>query len=121
PDARLQEAARHLTQWDHRFELDSVGATLFDVFFSHWTKAVVRERLDGEVASLLAGGAAGLAARLLVEDWCGWFTRSTREAAIQATMQSALTALTERLGPDMNRWTWDRVHVLPLRHALSGR
>jgi penicillin amidase len=117
----VAEAVRHLETWDCRMEVDRVGATLFDVYFAQWTKAVVRQRFEGETAALLADGAAGLAAALLAEDAAGWFPCGQREPAIRATMESALAWLTERLGVDMEHWDWGRLHVLPLRHFLSGR
>src|SRR5262249_48622943 len=61
PESRLRDVARVLRAWDYRCEPDRAGATIFDVFFSHWTRAVVRERFAGDAAGLLAGGAAGLA------------------------------------------------------------
>jgi penicillin amidase len=120
-DARLRQAAGYLKAWDGKLELAGIAGTIFDVFFTHWTRAVVRERFGADVAPLLAGGAAGLAARLLVEDWCGWFEPGRREAAIRTAAGGALDALATRLGPDMASWTWERVHVMPLRHVLSGR
>jgi penicillin amidase len=102
-------------------ELDRVGAAIFDVFFSHWVKAVVRERFDGETAALLAGGANGLAGRLLEGDPLGWFAAGRRETAILGAMDAALAYLTERLGPDLTGWRWGRLHTMPLRHVLSGR
>jgi penicillin amidase len=120
-DARLREAARHLEAWDGRMEPDRVGATLFDVFFAHWVKAVVRERFEGETAALLAGGANGLAARLLEGDAIGWFGPGRRSEAIRSAWSAALDYLANRLGPDMAAWQWGRLHVMPLRHVLSGR
>jgi len=121
PDARLTEVARHLAAWDGRMEPDKVAATIFDVFFVHWVRAVVRERFQGDTAALLGGGAAGLATRLLAEDAAGWFAPGRRQVVILGAMQSALAYLTERLGPDMGGWSWGRLHVMPLRHVLSGR
>jgi penicillin amidase len=115
------ETVRHLESWDGRMEVDRVGATLFDVFFTEFTKAVVRERFDGEPAALLTDGAYGLASALFAEDAAGWFPSGQREPAILAAMESALAWLSERLGPDMVQWRWGRLHVLPLRHFLSGR
>jgi penicillin amidase len=117
----LVEAVRHLETWDYRMEVDRVGATLFDVFFAQWTKAVVRQRFDGETAALLTDGAAGLAAALLAEDAGGWFPPGQREPAILAEMESALAWLAERFGASMEEWSWGRLHVLLLRHFLSGR
>ncbi|HEX5271385.1 MAG TPA: penicillin acylase family protein [Gemmataceae bacterium] len=121
PSAEVREAMRHLAAWDFRMEPDRVGAAIFDVFFSLWTKAVVRERFDGETAALLAGGAGGLAARLLEGDPPGWFRAGRRESAINETMHEAIGYLAKRLGPDVAGWTWGRLHTMPLRHVLSGR
>jgi penicillin amidase len=118
---RIVEAASYLTKWDCRMEVDRIGATLFDVFFAQWTKAVVRQRFEGEVAALLTDGAAGLAAALLAEDTIDWFPTGLREQAILAAMESAVNWLTERLDANMAQWTWGRIHTLPLRHFLSGR
>ena len=45
----------------------------------------------------------------------------SREEAIHAAMNAAVRTLTQRLGHEMNQWTWGKVHTLPLRHILSGR
>jgi penicillin amidase len=118
---RLQEAAKHLQAWDCHMETDRVAATVFDVFYVHWTKAVARQRFEGAVAALLAGGASGLAATLLAEDRVGWFKTGDRVQAILGAMGSALDWLTDRLGADMTAWTWGNLHKLPLKHWLSGR
>jgi penicillin amidase len=122
PSAQMSEALRHLKAWDCRMEPDRVGATIFDVFFALWTKAVVRERFDGDTAALLAGGANGLAAGLLEGDPLGWFRQPTRRGSLMnVTMGEVIAYLAKRLGPDMARWTWGRLHTMPLRHVLSGR
>jgi penicillin amidase len=121
PDTRVQEALRHLQAWDGRMEPDRVGAAIFEVFFAHWVKAVVRARLDGDAAGLVTGGANGLAARLLEGDAVGWFDHGEREEALRAAMFAALGWLTSRLGEDMAGWAWGKLHTLPLRHVLSGR
>ncbi|HWG44552.1 MAG TPA: penicillin acylase family protein [Gemmataceae bacterium] len=118
---RMAEALHYLKEWDCRMEADRIGATLFDVFFAQWTKAVVRQRFEGETAALLADNATGLAAHLLAEDVAGWFSPGLREQTILAALASALDWLTERLGDNMAEWHWGRIHTLPLRHFLSGR
>ncbi len=120
-DMRVQEAIRHLAAWDFHTEPDRVGATIFDVFFALWVRAVVRERFEGDAAALLAGGANGLAARLLERDDVGWFRATSRAEAIRAALYQALALLTEKLGADMAGWAWGKLHTLPLRHVLSGR
>lgn len=120
-DAGCRKAVELLQAWDGRMDPDRVGATIFEVFFAHWTRLVVRERFDQETAAMCAGGANGLAAALLVEDSAGWFSPGKREQAIQGALQTALAWLTERLGPIPSTWSWGKLHVLTLRHILSGR
>jgi len=120
-DKRIQEAADHLRKWDCRMEPDRIGAAIFDVFFSRWTAAVARERFDGDVAGFLSGGVNGLSAALLAEDTVGWFAKGRRETAILDALKAALQYLAERLGPDMSQWQWGKIHILTLRHILSGR
>jgi penicillin amidase len=118
---RIREAAEFLQAWDGRTEPDRIGATLFEVFFSHWTRAVVAERFDEKTAGFVAGGANGLSAALLADDPVGWFAVGKCETAVLGAMTSALEWLTQRLGPDMRQWNWGRLHTLSLRHILSGR
>jgi penicillin amidase len=120
-DRRTREAVGYLRDWDCRMEPDRIGASIFSVFFSHWTKAVAQERFDPEEASLLAGGADGLAADLLNADESGWFAPGKREEVMLACFQGALQTLTGTLGHEPAAWTWGNVHTIPLRHVLSGR
>jgi penicillin amidase len=120
-DERWTKSLAFLRRWDCRMEVDRVGATLFDVFFTHWTRAVAAERFPPDTAGFLAEGAAGPAAGLLLEDRAGWFAPGRRQAAARAAFTSALSWLANRLGPDVSQWTWGRLHILPLRHFLSGR
>ena len=120
-DMRIRQAAGHLQSWDGRMEPDRVGATLFEVFFARWVRAVVLERFEESTAAFVAAGASGLAASLLLDDPGAWFAAGKREAAVLRAMTAALDWLTERLGPDMSHWSWGRLHVLTLPHVLSGR
>jgi penicillin amidase len=120
-DLTMLEVSAHLRAWDGRMEPDRVGASIFEVFFSFWTGQVMEARLPDEAMAFLASGAANLAAELLVKDRVGWFPPREREQAILAALFLALNSLSERLGPDMAEWKWGRLHVLKLRHILSGR
>jgi penicillin amidase len=120
-DKGFAEALHILRSWACRMEADQVGATLFEVFFAQWMRKVIEERFVGSEVALLADSAPGLAAALLQDDRAGWFAPDRRPAAICDTFASTMEWLAERLGSDMVQWTWGRLHVLPLRHFLSGR
>jgi penicillin amidase len=111
-EPRIQEAVKHLEAWDCRMEVNRVGATIFEHFFARWVKAVVKARFPAEMAALMAGGANGLE---------GWFQPGQRDEAILATFEASLKSLEDRLGSNMALWAWGRIHLLPLRHYLSGR
>jgi penicillin amidase len=117
----VSQAIKALKQWDYRIDVDSVPATLFNVFFQRWCKTVARERLPADQAALVAGNAGGIASRLLLEDLNGWFGKTPRDHAIGLTFQAMLDDLTQRLGPDMTHWTWGNLHRLQQKHFLSGR
>jgi penicillin amidase len=126
-----KEIVATLAAWDFRMEPDSIAATIWEFFFAHWMKVVVDARFEGEVARLLPGGVAGLAAALLEHDSIGWFPQGEREKGIVRAFMKGLDAISKRLDQktgdfeDWNYriegWQWGRIHTLPLRHYLSGR
>lgn len=121
PTPRRAEAADYLRNWDFRMEKDQVAASIFELFFRHWSKRVAAERFAANLVPLMSGVVGGLALKCLSEDLGGWFNGGDREAAIVEAFDDALAELEERLGPDMSQWQWGNVHTITLRHLLSGR
>jgi penicillin amidase len=117
----VREAATCLAAWDYRLETDRVAGAIFNVFFVHWCRILMAERLPAGLSEFTAANAGGLATTLLVSDDIGWFTRRERGAAMRAAMLSALDELTTRLGPDRRQWAWGRLHTLSQPHFLSSR
>jgi penicillin amidase len=147
-DPRIQQAVKHLREWDLCCEPGSVATAIFNVFFSQWCRAVAEERFEPEAVELMSKGVESCAIRLLEADPNAWFrvgrivnpsdkqpaqdasrhsgridnpSYGRREQRIAEAMQAAINVLTARLGPDMAGWTWGRLHRLPLRHVLSSR
>jgi penicillin amidase len=119
-DPRVQQGVSLLRGWNYHIAVDSAAATIFDVFFAHWSKAVCRERLPADQADFVAGISYGIAARMIAKDDVGWFQRN-RAQAIRAAFRAALDELTARLGADMTTWTWGLLHTLAQPHFLSKR
>ena len=117
----VQEAVEHLQRWNGRIEPDLVAPTLFNVFFTFWTRTVALARFDAATAELMVKQAEALANRLLVGDPHGWFAPSERGNAIRQTFTETLKYLFERLGPKLAEWQWGRLHRLDLKHVLSTR
>lgn len=121
PNEQTSQAVSALASWDGNILPDAIGPSLFNVFFTHWTRAVVAERFEEAAHPLVAMGAEGLAARLLAEDNHGWFSSGDRDERVRAAFKSAIEDLTERLGSDMSDWKWERLHRLTMNHVLASR
>lgn len=120
-DPQVQAAVKLLQGWDGRIETDLVAPTLFNVFFTFWSKAVADAHFEGLTAELLAKQVEGVASRLLAEDPHGWFAAGERLPRIRRAFSDALAFLAERFGADMSAWHWGRVHRMPLKHVLATR
>ena len=118
-DPRVLEAAEFLSKWNSRMDVDEIGASIFELFFSEFTTAVAAERFDDDAVPLVAGAISGFAVRLLDNDEFGY--SPPRNETIVTCMVRAIDALTERLGPDMSGWHWGRIHKITLNHLLSDR
>lgn len=117
----IQQAVTLLREWDFRAEADSAATAIFNVFFTHWCKAVSAERFDSESSELMQAGVFGIAARLLQADPYSWFVEGDRERRIQETFAATIDYLVEECGDDVSAWTWGHFHRLELRHVLSSR
>ncbi|MBW8884007.1 MAG: penicillin acylase family protein [Planctomycetia bacterium] len=120
-DPQIKAAAALLKGWNGRVDSDLVAPTLFNVFFTFWSKAVSEARFEAATAELLSRQAEGIASRLLADDPHGWFPAGQRVATIQRVFAQALAFLKDRLGSDMASWQWNRLHKMPLKHVLAGR
>ena len=120
-DGVARAAFDELRKWDGQVDPDSVAASIFNVFFTHWSKATAAARFDERTSTLLAGGVQGLAAKLLDDDSHGWFSGADREQQIRQTFQNALDDLRQRLGDEVSSWKWGRLHLLKLNHVLGSR
>lgn len=118
-DPRVKTAQEYLTSWDCRMETDRVGASIFDIFFSFWTKAIAAERFPEHTVTLIAEASYAIGSRLLNEDGIGWFKNRTRDQAALESMSQALDHLESQLGPDMATWSWGKIHSIFLNHLLS--
>jgi penicillin amidase len=120
-DPRTVEALVILAAWDRRMEPDSVGASIFELFFDAWVREVAGARFDGDAVGILASATSGLSTELLSKDQHGWFANGDRAKAADRAMTTTLEALTKRLGPDMLNWQWGNMHKVALDHTLSSR
>lgn len=120
-DDDTRQAITVLDSWNCVSAADSVAATIFNVFYTRWCGTVSNARFSGAAAELLVKGVDPCATRLLTSDPHGWFPAGDRQQQLRETFAGTLAYLKDRFGPDMSTWTWDQLHVMPLRHVLSAR
>jgi penicillin amidase len=120
-DPAVRAAVACLADWDYCLEPDRVAGALFNLFFVHWSRAVMAERLPAGSAEFAATNAGGLATLLLEGDPAGWFTRRDRRTVARTALLAALDELRARLGPNQRDWQWGKLHTLVQPHFLSGR
>jgi len=115
-----KEAASRLAGWDYRFDLKSVGGTIYDRFVRALQEALFRPRLGDDFRL----GIAGWDAFRLRPD-SPWFDDpstpevETRDDVYLKTFKRIVAELTHELGPDQSVWTWDRVSFSPIGHQLA--
>ena len=142
----LREAAlvQRVRDWDGEAGRDSVAASIVGATYSRLLDAVVRAKLGADTAlffgdvhavpnlNLMGARAASLVVGLLDGAPADWFatgtvdapkvTASGREvwsAVLLRAFRDGVALLEERLGSDIDRWTWGRVRKVTLKHGLG--
>ncbi len=126
------EALKTLTAWDKQQNLDSVGATLFNVWLTHVTQRILKQRVSGLVMGVVGGFLYSLGARDVVA-WvknrapaasADWLDDPKTKDVIEtfgdhavAALGTALAQLREHFGTaPQSEWTWGKIHALRVDH-----
>lgn len=119
-DPVIVAARSELTDWPCLLTTHSVGASLFYVFFWRWHRTVVQRRFPRHLVPLVRDAGWGLSSDLLHANVAQWFDdEAERTSAIRNVFAEAIAWLTERLGPDMDTWTWGSIHRLGAVHPAA--
>ncbi len=122
PDTRPMAAV--LGDWDFHDDPDAVAPTLFQAVYLFFAKAVFEDELGKDNTRLLVNTWYFWQERLqqmVLNGRSDWFddvrtpdrSETVSDLFVRAGHQ-AKAYLTGRLGPDMTRWQWGRVHTLTL-------
>ena len=118
-DPEILRAISFLQGWNGSIDVDSIAATIFNVFFTLWQMRVAREHIPEEQLELVGNAAGGIASRLIDEDAVGWFQKDDRQRAVSETFKAAVELLSSRFGNEMETWQWGKLHILTKSHPLS--
>ncbi|WP_291429008.1 penicillin acylase family protein [Deinococcus sp.] len=116
---RARQALEKLRGWDGNETTDSVPATLFEAWLMQLQEMARDELGTDTVMNSLSvlnqlRGADGRG------ELCAVKGQGDCAALLTRTLDTALTDLQGRLGPDMNTWTYGRLHTVASHHRAFG-
>jgi penicillin G amidase len=136
PATPLEARARdELRAWDLRFETDSVGATVFQAWYVTLLRTLLGHKLSPELVERYMASEyerhgsmhMPLVIGLMAEAESPWFVdpkkpgRGSRDDVVRRCFAEAVKWLSERFGPNPDRWRWGDVHTITYQHMPLGR
>ena len=128
PTGRLElRALEELRAWDGRVGADSSAATIYEVFRNELVRARHADALGDLLPAVLGVGPHPLLGAtnshyLLQSARVVTFLEETpHDPCVGLAFRATVAWLSRRLGPDIGKWQWGRLHQLRLEHALSTR
>jgi penicillin G amidase len=122
-DARAQDAARLLLDWNALETGGSAAAALFEVWWSRHLGPALKDALLPRAAARLIRTAD---AELLLETMerpgaaLGSAALARRDEIIERSLATAWAELQQLAGPDPAAWRWDTLHHVLLEHPLAN-
>jgi penicillin amidase len=107
--------------WDHRLEVDSAPATLFEVWWMKHLRPAMLARFapSDTVRQLLLPGDFDRLLALLQTPEPAW-SAEERDALLISTLEKSWVDCTSRLGADFGKWRWGDLHKALFEHAASS-
>jgi penicillin amidase len=136
-DEELRRALEYVRAWDYQLTPDSVAGAIVEAFFHHMYRNTFAHKLGDALGRYIGEGVHYLApvsgyghrassnlVRLLLQAPADWFPspdgrRDSWEDVGLRSLREAVEELRSRLGPDMSRWHWGRMHTISFPHPLG--
>jgi penicillin amidase len=123
-DPRVEQARRHLVQWDHRMDAASVAAGIYVAW-----EGALRGEVANRVIPRASRDAIGNVPLSRTVAWLigppgefGTNPTAARDSMLLSALGTAVTRLTAKLGANMEQWRWgqERYHHALIRHPLGS-
>jgi penicillin amidase len=126
-----KRALTFVRAWDRMVTADSVGACVFEVFFTHLVRKTLEEKLGSWSDFYLGRGMHPLRPNgsffMVSASWLlakmrqkkKWFAGKTWKEAMREALASAVGELRQLLGDDVSQWQWGRLHRQAFRHPMG--
>ncbi|MGC9523000.1 MAG: penicillin acylase family protein [Anaerolineae bacterium] len=135
-DPALKRVVALMADWDGALHAESAAAAIYEVFVREMLRLLLEPRL-GDLTSRVMGkgptphleGGSMFGARswewlerILEEPESDWFDLGggeTRDDCAREALRRTIEVLRDELGPDMQTWSWGRLHTLTLGHIVG--
>lgn len=130
-DEWCQRALTFVKAWDRRVAPDSVGACVYEVFFTHLVRRTLEEKLGSWSDFFMGKGVHPVRRNGMffnvahswlmskMRDRPAWFEGKTWSEVMEESLASAVGELRKLLGDEVSLWRWGRLHQQAFRHPLG--
>jgi len=118
----LRAAAGYLLRWDGHCGTDNVAAAIFHVFYHHLMQELLAPGLGEEIFAAyveIFNQSIAPVEMILRNPASPWLAGRSLTQLVRSALVGACTELRNRLGPDLHRWHWGRLHSLSMNHAFN--
>ena len=121
PDAALTQALELLTAWNHEESTGSAAAAIYEVWATKHLGKTTVAKVAPQAARLIDNEQLQAVIEYLEhpDGALGADPAAARDAILLQSLKSALAELNQRLGSDMTRWTWGRLHRATFEPAVA--
>jgi penicillin G amidase len=132
-DPGLSEIVRQMRDWDGDLAADSAMAVIYQVTI----RSAIRRLLDHHLGDLgIQAQGKGVVTGLWAEASREWFIHllnspdspwfdlgggEQRDDLLASALAQAVDFLKQELGPEINGWSWGKLHTLTFRHHLGSQ
>jgi penicillin amidase len=133
PENTLQaQALAQVKAWDLYYKTDSVGASIYEVWYRFLLENTLTDELGEDIVERLVlrnnsiRSVPFLIGLMPIPD-SHWFDDintpeiETRDDMILRSLDDTVTWLSEHYGNDLQKWQWGQLHTLTLVHAPLGQ
>src|SRR5690554_350506 len=121
-------AYRILRDWDYVMSGDSRAAMIFEIHYRKICENLLKDELSPELFISLMGQRIlleNLMENILIAGTSEWMDNKktpeteTLNDIIQRSFEETVVELSEKLGDEVERWEWSRLHTLTISHPLG--
>lgn len=128
-DEMEKDAANKLFNWDYGMDPDGIESTIFEQLYFEFIRNIFEDEMGEELfrdyikQDMLASYYIDKIRSTGESVWFDKIHTDVKENASDIafiSFRDAIASLSDRLGDDLNRWEWGKVHSLTLKHPLGS-